>query len=144
MSRTRVAVVTAQFSDRTTASRFGYHLRVRLAGTTIPPIAIQGRLSVLKRQPYRCNRPVSSLRLPLRTSISSLASLYVQAQKTCDNYYHDHHTDYVKDVHCHAPVERCHALRMANLRLSHPGWSCHGCQNAIERTLRSSTNAKSV
>ena len=27
-------------------------------------------------------------------------SLYSQAQKTCDYYYHDHHTDDVKDVHC--------------------------------------------
>jgi hypothetical protein len=30
--------------------------------------------------------------------------------KTCDYYYHDHHTDDVEDVHCHAPVERRHLL----------------------------------
>jgi hypothetical protein len=26
--------------------------------------------------------------------------LYAQAQITCDDYDHDHHTDDVKDVHC--------------------------------------------
>jgi len=35
--------------------------------------------------------------------------LYAQAQITCDDYDHDHHTDDVKDVHCVlTPGERCH------------------------------------
>jgi hypothetical protein len=41
-------------------------------------------------------------------------SLQSHAQKTCDYYYHDHHTDDVKDVHlCPTPVERCQIVGRA-------------------------------
>jgi hypothetical protein len=43
---------------------------------------------------------VSTISLNQNIVPSEKGSLYSQAKKTCDHYYHDHHTDDVKDVHC--------------------------------------------
>jgi hypothetical protein len=37
---------------------------------------------------------------PSRTGKACQLFLYAQAQKTRDDYDHDHHTDDVKDIHC--------------------------------------------
>jgi hypothetical protein len=86
-------------------------------------------------------RPCRVLKGPPASKACSF-SLYSQAQKTCDDYDHDHHTDDVKDVHCVLlrvrdanPLEGWQICDWV-----HPGSSCHGCQSVVEATMRSSTN----
>jgi len=47
----------------------------------------------------RRHYPLNEGHCPVREKACSLCS-HSQAKKTCDYYYHDHHTDDVKDVHC--------------------------------------------
>jgi hypothetical protein len=86
-------------------------------------------------------RPCRVLKGPPASKACSF-SLYSQAQKTCDDYDHDHHTDDVKDVHCVLlrvrdanPLEGWQICDWV-----HPGSSCHGCQSVVEATMHSSTN----
>jgi hypothetical protein len=86
-------------------------------------------------------RPCRVLKGPPASKACSF-SLYSQAQKTCDYYDHDHHTDDVKDVHCVLlrvrdanPLEGWQICDWV-----HPGSSCHGCQSVVEATMHLSTN----
>jgi hypothetical protein len=89
----------------------------------------------------RCRARVSR---PEGTAASKACSfsLYSQAQKTCDDYDHDHHTDDVKDVHCVLlRLRDAHLLEGRQIcDWVHPGSSCHGCQSVVEAIMRSSTD----
>jgi len=67
-------------------------------------------------------------------------SLYSQAQKTCDYYYHDHHTDDVKDVHCVLLLVRdAICLRDGKSAIRAPSRLVMGVKALLE-TMRSSAN----
>jgi hypothetical protein len=103
-------------------------------------------LTMLRHNPKaRCRASVSRLKGPSRSKACSF-SLYSQAQKTCDDYYHDHHTDDVKDVHCVLlrvrdanPLEGWQICDWV-----HAGSSCHGCQSAVGGTHALIDQRKSV
>jgi hypothetical protein len=129
----RRRVAEMPYADRLVAS-----LQIWLIGWIPDQRPPRQRGSVARRRTANRNANATGGDLLLRHRLvrdDVRLSLYSQTEKTCDQYYHDHHADDVEDVHCVVlRVRDAIRSRMTNT-LDALALSCHDVKSWASKTL---------